>query len=156
MLSRTSIKGLRQLEVYGVNKRMYSKIKDKADWLYLDDYIAKVLDGLSDEFITHVIKMHSHSELFSMMSFLGKDTELYKQLSKYDAKPDAAITSNITEYELVIQSERGRKISKELRETSDLICKRYPLLGKLMSSNGFNKDDYIAYVKLVDAATPTA
>ena len=156
MLSRTSIKGLRHLEVYGVNKRMYSKIKDKADWLYLDDYIAKVLDGLSDEFITHVIKMQSHSELFSMMSFLGKDTELYKQLSKYDAKPDAAITSNITEYELVIQSERGRKISKELRETSDLICKRYPLLGKLMSSNGFNKDDYIAYVKLVDAATPTA
>jgi len=155
------------LTIYGVRKNVYNAIKDKKNWINVEDYAKSIVEkhqkkaALIKIFNSIVSnKLYKDNRIIALLKDKNSDFAKVRNyiISEHGINPDnipnykdSCIRYLSSRYD--IKEESYKKEYEHLSHQMSLLNKKYPLVSVLGSCYNVRTEDVVHYVDLVDSST---
>ncbi len=159
LMDNSGLAELSNLQIFGVRKSRIKELKDRSNWIWLEDKIKEITAKVSD---ADVMSLVAYDELdhytyrgytsANIANRVGKDSD-YAKFVKEIASFKRATTGNVAELSKLCEkygkTVQVTKVKQKIKDTRTAIVNKYPLI-KYCSHSTDYEAHAIEYIKLID------
>lgn len=153
--------------IYGVRKNVYDSVKDKKNWINVEDYAKKLVEKHQKnatfmKFFNSIVTNKLYKDKRIISSLKDKNSDFAK-LQNYVINEYGIDPNNIPKYNerrisylairYGIKEENCQKEYQYLNHQMNLLNKKYPLASVLGSCYNVKTEDVVHYIDLIDSST---